>query len=173
MLTQFDCWTQMTYFSQIVRLYRVSERPNTGRKGHNQAWKAKTRPKGTKGDKRAISSHLSLFSQTHAWVSRAASHTTALNIGIIIFSPEKAKIRPTRPNSNVMVWFWPFRGKTVEKLFAKRKTKTVFNVTFIVDFQGQIGQKGHKGYLFSPVFFSPGLAWRSRVSVVRVESGNK
>ena len=43
------------------------------------------RPKGTKGDKRAISSHVSLFSQTHAWVSRVASHPTALNIGIIIF----------------------------------------------------------------------------------------
>ena len=41
--------------------------------------------KGTKGDKRAISSPVSLFSQTHAWVSRAASHATALNIGIIIF----------------------------------------------------------------------------------------
>ena len=63
----------------------MSERPNTGQKGHNQAWKAKTRPKGTKGDKRAISSHVSLFSQTHAWVSRVASHATALNIRIIIF----------------------------------------------------------------------------------------
>ena len=30
----------------------------------------------TKGDKRAISSPVSLFSQTHAWVSRAASHAT-------------------------------------------------------------------------------------------------
>ena len=63
----------------------MSERPNAGQKGHNQAWKAKTRPKGTKGDKRAISSHVSLFSQAHAWVSRVASHATALNIGIIIF----------------------------------------------------------------------------------------
>ena len=72
-------WTQMTSFSQIVRYYIVSERPNTGQKGHNQAWKVKTRPKGTKGDKWAISSHVSLFSQTHAWVSRVASHATALD----------------------------------------------------------------------------------------------
>ena len=84
---QFDDWTQMTSFSQIFRLYRVSERPNTGQKGHNQAWKAKTRPKGTKGDKLAIFSHLSLFcffSHTHAWVSRVVGHAIALNIGIII-----------------------------------------------------------------------------------------
>ena len=59
---QFDDWTQMTSFSQIVRLYRVSERPNTGQKGHNQAWKAKIRPKG---DKRAISSHVTLFFLRH------------------------------------------------------------------------------------------------------------
>ena len=44
----------MTSISQIVRLYRVLERPNTGPKGHNQVRKAKTRPKETKGDKRAI-----------------------------------------------------------------------------------------------------------------------
>ena len=84
---QFDDWTQMTSFSQIVRLYRVSERPNTGQKGYNQAWKAKTRPKGTKGDKRAIFSHVSLFrffSYTHAWVSRVVGHAIALNIVIII-----------------------------------------------------------------------------------------
>ena len=36
---QFDDWIQMACSSQIVRLYRVSERPNTGQKGHNQAWK--------------------------------------------------------------------------------------------------------------------------------------
>ena len=83
---QFDDWTQMTSFSQIVRLYRVSERPNTGQKGHNQAWKAKTRPKGTKGDRRAIFSRVSLFlfSHTHASVSRVVGHAIALNIGIII-----------------------------------------------------------------------------------------
>ena len=36
------------------------------------------------------------------------------------------------------------------------------NLEFIVDFQGQIGQKGQKGHLFSVCFF-PGRAWRSRV----------
>ena len=84
---QFDDWTQMTSFSQIVRLYRVSERPNTGQKGHNQAFKAKTRLKGTKGDKRALFSYVSLFclfSHTHAWVSPVVGHAKALNIGIII-----------------------------------------------------------------------------------------
>ena len=76
---QFDDWTQMTSFSQIVRLYRVSERPNTGQKGHNQAWKAKTRPKGTKGDKRAIFSHVSLFffSYTCVGVSRRWSRNSS------------------------------------------------------------------------------------------------
>ena len=52
---QFDGWTQITSIWQIVRLYRVSERPNTGPKGDKQARKTKTRPKGTKGDKWAIS----------------------------------------------------------------------------------------------------------------------
>ena len=42
----------MTSISQILRFFRVLERPNTG---HNQAWKTKT---GTKGDKRAIFSHV-------------------------------------------------------------------------------------------------------------------
>ena len=83
---QFDDWTQMTSYSQIVRLYRVSKRPNTGQKGHNQAWKAKTGPKGTKGDKRATFSHVFLFffPHTHAWVSRVDGHAIALNIEIII-----------------------------------------------------------------------------------------
>ena len=64
----------------------MSERPNTGQKGHNQALKAKTRPKGTKGDKRAVSS----LSQTHAWVSRVASHATALNIGLSVITNNSA-----------------------------------------------------------------------------------
>ena len=57
---EFDDWIQMISSTQIGRLYRVSEGPKTGQKGHNQAWKAKTRPKGTKGDKRAISNHVSV-----------------------------------------------------------------------------------------------------------------
>ena len=35
-------------------------------------------------------------------------------------------------------------------------SKTICNTKFIVDFQGQIGQKGQKGHLFSPVFFPLG-----------------
>ena len=66
--------------------YRVSERPDTDPKGHNQARKTKTRPKETKGDKRAIFSHGSFFfSRTHAWVSGVASYPAAFNIRIIIF----------------------------------------------------------------------------------------
>ena len=65
--------------------YRVSERPDTDPKGHNQARKTKTRPKETKGDKRGISSHGSFFSRTHARVSGVASYPAAFNIGIITF----------------------------------------------------------------------------------------
>ena len=35
-------------------------------------------------------------------------------------------------------------------------SKTICNTKFIVDFQGQIGQKGQKGHLFSPVLFPLG-----------------
>ena len=35
-------------------------------------------------------------------------------------------------------------------------SKTICDTKFIVDFQGQIGQKGQKGHLFSPVFFPLG-----------------
>ena len=38
--------------------------------------------------------------------------------------------------------------------FTFQMSKTVCNTKFIV--QGQIGHKGQKGHLFSPVFFSPG-----------------
>ena len=65
----------------------MSERPKRGQNSLNQAKIAKTRPKGTKGDNRAIFIHVSLFSffsYTHAWVSRVVSHAIALNIGIII-----------------------------------------------------------------------------------------
>ena len=62
----------MTSFSQIVRYYRC-------RKGHNQA----------KRDKRRQTGHFQLcvflFSCTHAWVSRVASHPAAFSIEIIIF----------------------------------------------------------------------------------------
>ena len=37
--------------------------------------------------------------------------------------------------------------------FTFQMSKTICNTKFIVDFQGQIGQKGH---LFSPVFFPLG-----------------
>ena len=67
---RFDDWTQMTSFSQIVRLYRVSERPNPGQKE-------------TKGKCLVMCLY---FSQTHWWVSRVASHETALNIGIIVLT---------------------------------------------------------------------------------------
>ena len=40
---------------------RVSERPKRGQNSLNQAKIAETRPKGTKGDKRAILIHVSLF----------------------------------------------------------------------------------------------------------------
>ena len=43
-------------------------------------------------------------------------HHHHLHLLISIVFPrkdQKAKIRPIRPNSNVMVWFWPFRGKTI------------------------------------------------------------
>ena len=43
----------------------------TAQKGHNQSWKAKNRLIETKGDKRAISSHVSLFfSDTRVGVAR-------------------------------------------------------------------------------------------------------
>ena len=83
---QFDGWTQITSIWQIVRLYRVSERPNTGPKGHKQARKTKTRPKGTKGDKWAIFSHV-FFSRTHAWLSRVASHAT-VNLSTPLYMEE-------------------------------------------------------------------------------------
>ena len=35
-------------------------------------------------------------------------------------------------------------------------SKTICDTKFIDDFQGQIGQKGQKGHLFSPVFFPLG-----------------
>ena len=65
---------------------RVSERPKRGQNSLNQAKIAENRPKGTKGDKRAIFTHVSLFffSYTHAWVFCVVSHAIALNIGIII-----------------------------------------------------------------------------------------
>ena len=50
--------------------HRVLERPNTGPKGHNQVRKAKTRPKETKGDKRAIFSHVPFLSYTRVGVAR-------------------------------------------------------------------------------------------------------
>ena len=34
--------------------------------------------------------------------------------------------------------------------------KTICNTKFIAHFQGQIGQKGQKGHLFSPMFFPLG-----------------
>ena len=84
---QFHEWTQMTSYSQIVRLYRVSERPNTGQKGHNRP----ERPKpGQKGQKETNGPFLVMClcfvfsSHTHAWVSRVVGHVIALNIGIII-----------------------------------------------------------------------------------------
>ena len=40
--------------------------------------------------------------------------------------------------------------------FTFQMSKTICNTKFIVDFQGQIGQKGQKGHLFSPVFFPLG-----------------
>ena len=65
---------------------RVSERPKRGQNSLNQAKIAETRPKGTKGDKRAIFTHVSVFffSYAHAWVFCVVSHAIALNIGIIV-----------------------------------------------------------------------------------------
>ena len=40
--------------------------------------------------------------------------------------------------------------------FTFQMSKTICDTKFIVDFQGQIGQKGQKGHLFSPVFFPLG-----------------
>ena len=40
--------------------------------------------------------------------------------------------------------------------FTFQMSKTICNTKFIVDFQGQIGQKGQKGHLFSPVLFPLG-----------------
>ena len=40
--------------------------------------------------------------------------------------------------------------------FTFQMSETIWNTKFIVDFQGQIKQKGQKGHLFSPVFFPLG-----------------
>ena len=60
--------------------YRVSERPDTDPTGHNQARKTKTRPKETKGDKRAIFSHGSFFFLVHTRGCRASLVTQQLSI---------------------------------------------------------------------------------------------
>ena len=54
-----------------------------GQNSLNQAKIAKTK---SKGDKRTIFTHVSLFcfSHTHVWMSPVLSHAIALNIGIII-----------------------------------------------------------------------------------------
>ena len=59
------------YKSVFSVLSRGKKRPKTGQKRQKET----NRPFVV----------VSLFSQTHAWVSRVASHATALNIGIIIF----------------------------------------------------------------------------------------
>ena len=52
--------------------------------------------------------------------------------------------------------------------FTFQMSKTIYDTKFIVDFEGQIGQKGQKGHLFSPVFFP-----RARVEISRVSRARR
>ena len=60
----------------------------------------------------------------------------------------------TWENENYLQFFFFFLQSL--QPFTFQMSKTICNTKFIVDFQGQIGQKGQKGHLFSPVCFSPG-----------------
>ena len=54
--------------------------------------------------------------------------------------------------------------------FTFQMSKTICDTKFIVDFQGQIRQKGQKGHLFSPMFSQKARVEISRVSRVRKQA---
>ena len=70
--------------------------------------------------------HFYCFPSTTTSSSSSSSFSSSSFLLFPLEKAEEAKIRPKRPNSDVMAWFWPlwpFRGKTIEMSRRRRRRR--------------------------------------------------